>query len=437
MILTGKRKKLFRKLGGALIFGLLVLPYLFSSPPTQAAVQPYYSGDAVYYQGQVIFGSTDTGYLEIFSLTGDEITPLLKMKNYDPLFKDYSEFHDLKLSVENNQLFIYAVSQYTLFKYDFSDLKNLSLVAKESNSYWEWYHRVDSFGDNLGTVSDEGVKIINPALQPIDAFAFTPDNKYSLRSSGSQEFLFGINETQIQVYDRFSRSVVQEIPLNFNSPTHDRKIYFDSLTNNIYAVDDYYAQKFSFDGQLLASFQHLDAPGYDVESSFANPYVYFSNGFGVVKMTKDDFKVVNYAYTTQLGGPGGWAMGLKLVMTPAGDVLVIFNASNIILLDKNLHKIASIRAQELALPQAPGALFLNLDHNIGAAGQTVNLTGGGYWPNESLHITFNGETVYARADASGDFNQLLTIPELSPQSLDIKVVGLDSGLSYSVAFTIQ
>ncbi len=398
---------------------------------------PYYYGDAVNYQDKVVFGTANSGYLEIFVLQDKQINRAIKIKNYLQATSEYRDFTDLKFSVEGGRLYVYALSEYTLFKYDFSDLQNLSLITKQTNTYWDWYHRLDQFGSNLGTISDAGIRTLNSALQAIESFKFAPSDQYSIRGGESNRYIFGIDNSNLQIYDRTSRTVAQEIPLNFNSEVHGRKTYYDALSNQIYAVDDYYLKKFSVDGKLLASFKHLNAPGYDVDSTSGNGAVYFSNGLGVVKINKDNFKLAAYAYTTTLGGPQGWAMGLKVVNTDAGDVVVVFNNSNILLLDKNLRKIADVRATDLTPPHSSEILYINLDHNIGGVGATLALSGGGYWPNESLRISFGGQVVNTSADKNGRFSSNLTVPNLAPQKLDIKVEGLDSLLTYSIGFTIQ
>jgi WD40 repeat protein len=414
---------------------LLLFPLVFISRG-ETKTQPYYSGDAFNYQGEVVFGTTNTGYLEIYKLDGQIINRVIKIKNYNPTFNNYEDFSDLKFSLEGGQLYVYTISQYTVFKYNFSDLNTLKLVAKEKNTYWEWYKRIDRFGDNLGLVSDKGIKIIKPDLQVINAYDFSPSEDYSIRHSDNQK-IFGINDGKIQIYDRESRAIFREIALNFNSDNPYHKIYYNSATQEIYAVDDYYAKKFSLDGRLLASYRHLDAAGYDMESSAGNAYVYFSNGFGVVKMDQSDFQETDYVYTTSLGGPQGWAMGLKLVNTDDGDRLIVFNASNILVLDANLNKIASVKAEEDAPLEAKESLFLRLNHNLGTPGAIVNVTGGGFFPNEQLSLSFGGQKFTANAGNNGRFDTNVTVPNLKAQRLDIKVDGLDSGFTYSISFEIK
>jgi len=340
-------KKRLYKIFLVIIAVLAISPWIFTDQ-SAAKVQAYYSGDAIYYNNQLLVATTNTGYLEIFKLQGQDLLTLVKVKVYNPRFNNYDDYSDVKMTIEGGQLYIYTASKYTLLKYNFSDLRNLSLIAEKKNNSWNWYYRVDRFGNNMGIVGTHGVDILNSDSEIINSYAFSPEEPFGLRSNGSNNLLFAINDDKIQIYNRETRKIDTEIPLNFSSQEVNHKIYFDAITDNIYAIDDYYAKKFSLDGKLLASFRHLDYPGYEMESSTGNPYVYFSNGTGVVKMNKESFTVNDFAYTSNLDGSGGWAMGLKLVNTDKGDRLVVFNSASIIILNDQLDKLASVPATEEA-----------------------------------------------------------------------------------------
>lgn len=432
------KKKLFKRVAITSLLALVLTSLVFVNFGS-TKTQPYYSGDAINYRGQLIFASANTGYLEIFKLNGSDVEILVKTKDYDPRFNSYNDYSDVKFVNENGNLYVYATSKYTVFKYDFSALNSLTLVKKVTNNYWEWYNQVDKLGDSLALVSDKGIKIINSNLDVIDSYNFSGVESYSITSNGNNSSILGIGDSKIKIFDRNNRSISKEIALNFNSDNKNHKAYLDVLNNNIYAVDDYYAKKFdATTGQLLASYQHLDASGYDMETSAGNDYVYFSNGIGVVKLNKDTFKVADFAYTSQIAGPQGWAMGLKLVNTDNGDVLVVFNGSNIVLLNSKLDKIASVKAIESAGEKPQENLYLNLDHNSATAGGIVNINGGGFWANDKLQILVGKtEITTITADKNGRFDTSLTTPDVKKEKQDIKVNGLNSGLTYSISFEVK
>ena len=432
------KKKLFKRVAMVFLLAIIITPLVLIKPGS-TKVQPYYSGDAISYRGQLIFGTANSGYLEIFKLSGSDIDLLVKIKDYDPTFNSYNDYSDLKFITENGSLYVYAVSKYTVFKYDFSDLESLNPVKKAKNNYWEWYKEIEKLGDSLALISDQGIKIINSNLDVTNSYNFIGVEPYSVASNGDNNKILGIGDSKIQIFDRPERRVDKEISLNFAASNLNHKAYLDVLNNKIYAVDDYYAKKFdATTGQLLASYRHLDAAGYGMESTAGNDYIYFSNGLGVVKLNKDKFTVADFTYTTTTGGPQGWAIGLKLVNTDKGDVLVVFNSSNILLLNNKLDKIASVKALEEMDEKPLEVLYLNLDHNSAIAGGTVNLNGGGFWANDRLQILV-GETEITTisANKNGRFDTLLTIPDVKKQKQDIKVKGLVSGLTYSISFEVK
>ncbi len=400
----------------------------------QTSFRSYYSGDAVSFNNQLYVGSTNSESLEVFKLGSNGLKRLVSVRPFNQQYGQYGSFYDFKFSVENGRLFIYAISNYTLYKYELLQDSELSLINVQANTYWEWYTRVDRFGDNIITASDKGVKIWNTNLVVLDSYSFTNTvSPYNL--AGNSRFLFSTSGGYLTVFDRESRSITKTIAINTKFDPANRRTYQDE-NNNIYIVDDYYAKKFDLDGKLLASFKHLDYQGFDVAASGYTNYLYFSNGVGVVKLNKDNMKLVASRWTDKLGGAQGWAMGLRVV-NANGEKVVVFNNSNILVLDERLNKLGSFQATTENEPTAVENLFLNLDHNLGAAGASITLSGGGFFPNETLNIDFAGTKSTAQADYHGRFTKALTIPSQKPGSVDIKVDGQTSCLSYSIAFKIQ
>ncbi len=425
-----------KKIG--IVIALLAVSLFFFVGKSDSKLQPYYSGDAVDFNNKVVFATANSGKIEIFKSENRTITKTLEITNYNNIFNINDSYSDLKLSIENGKLYVYAVSQYTLFKYNISDLYSAQLEKRVSNNYWEWYQRVDRFGSNIATVSEKGIKIYNSDLQVIDAYNFSAENPYSIRSNASQQYLFAVDNDNIRVYDRLSRTVVREIPLAFAYKSNNHRVYFDSVNNEIYAIDDTYTKKFDFNGNLLASFRHLEYPGYEVDSTYGNPFIYFSNGTGVVKMNKDNFSVSSFAYTSMIGGPQGWAMGLKVVNTDKGDVVVVFNGSNIVLLDKNLKEIDSIKSNTYSASVSSNEnLSLNLSSYWVLANAPLTISGTGFWSSEPLLIKFGNAGFDAKADNSGRFTKEIVVPNMLPGRYDIKVTGVNSALTYSSSIEVK
>lgn len=410
---------------------ILIAVFAFTKG-AETKTRSYYSGDAISFNDKVYVGSTNSGYLEVFRLDAKVLTPLVKMKNYNPRFNKYDDFYDLKFNEEGGKLYLYAISGYTLYKYEIKT-NNLELISENTNTYWEWYNRVDKFGDNIVTISASGIKIWNNNLEVINSHNyFNTTTPYNLRASNNA-YISNVDGDYLEIYDTNTRSLKQKIAINFFQKPNNHKTYQDASFNT-YVVDDYYAKKFSLDGKLLASFRHLDYEGYDISSS-GNAYIYFSNGMGVVKLLAADMTEKDYTYTYNLAGGYGWAMGLNVVKVKGQDNVVVFNGSSILVLDHNLDQLAFVLANEKEDPYPTENLFLNLDHYATLAGAEVNLSGGGYLPEESLSIDFAGTKTSAKADHRGRFVTELIVPSKKGM-VDIKVIGDNSKLSYSSSFNI-
>jgi hypothetical protein len=421
------------------IFLLATAFFFISIPAGNSKIKPYYSGDAVYYQGKIIIASANSDSLELFAVNQGAMTRLIKFKPIDNLGQQL-DVSSVKLNEEDGRLYVYLTAQYTLYKYDVSDPVYPSLKAEIKNNFWEWYNRVETINDKVVTISGKSVKILNAGLQNINAYALENNNAYNVRLEDTEHFILNNSNNYLQVYDRDTRTTISSIPINYKSGNQEgnHKVYGDALKDELFVVDDYFVKKFDFNGNLKASFKHLDQPGYDVEASSDGRFIYFSNGIGIVKLTRSDLKLSAYKFTSTLGGPNGWAMGLKVVNAPAGDNLVIFNNGNILVLNDKLNKIAAYcLTEEEDFTTVKENLFLNLDQNYAAAGAEVFLSGGGFSAQERLTVAFgNSPRLETTADNNGRFVQKVTVPSLLGKT-DIKVTGQSSKLSYSIGFEVK
>ncbi len=419
----------------ALLFAICLIAVLFVTNNGQSKLKSYYSGDAVSFNNNLYISSTNSDSLEVFKLEGTELKRLVKVRPFDARFNKNGNFYDSKLSVENGRLIIYAIGDYTLYKYELTGDNQLSLISSNKNTYWEWYNRVDKFGDNIVTISQKSVKVWNADLQVIVSYDIANyDTPYNIRAYNDQ-YILNVQDGYLNVFDRNTNTKVANIALNYKNKVGNRQAYQDE-NGDLFVIDDYYAKKFSLDGRLLGSFKHLDYDGYDMAASGDNNYIYFSNGAGVVKLDKQTMRDTDYRWSTSLGGARGWAMGLKVVSNN-GDKVVIFNNSNILVLNDTLNKVASFEATEEAEETSTENLFLRLDHTTGAPNATIILNGGGYFPNEDLTIDFTGTKTKTKTDSRGRFNQSLVVPEKAAKAVDIKVDGESSKLTYSISFKIQ
>lgn len=428
---------MYKKYLSISVLVLLVASFLFLAKSGDTNVVSYYSGDAIAFNNTLYIGSANSGFLEIFKLENDFLNRIVQIKPYNQRFSKYDDFYDLTFSIENNRLYVYAVSQYSLYKYELIN-NDLNLVNVSTNTYWEWYNRVESQGNRIITVSSQGLKIFNRDLQIIDSHTYTNlSSPYNL-SFAQPRFVVNVdNDNQrLKVYDKEQRQEITNIALNFKYENGNRQAFQDNF-GHIYLIDDYYAKKYDLSGKLLAYFEHIGHQGFDASVSSHTDYVYFSNGVGVLRLNKD-MSLNDYQWTSQLGGPNGWAMGLKTVYLN-GDKLIIFNNTNILVLDQNLNKLASIESTTLDERKYPHEnLYLSLDKNRASVNSQVLVSGGGFIANEDLKILFNNrKTAEAKTNNLGRFEQIITIPDMQAGVYDIKVEGLSSSLHYSISFNLE
>jgi len=403
--------------------------------PAETKSVDYYSGDAIYYNNSLYITTADSGSLEVFKLSNNNLDRIDSVKAINDRFNTKEDFNSSAFKVIGGELYAYGVSKYSLYRYQVG-INSLSLDRKLKNNIWEWYNRVDVFGDYLVTISPKGVKEWNNDMQVVNTYDVLNKYSYNIDGASSKHYIFNQTGSKLKVYDKNSRSYIGEITLNYKKD-ENRQVYFNSVNDKIYAIDDFYTKKFNLSGDLESSFSHLDYTGYDVKST-ANEYVYFSNGLGVVKLRADDMSLVDSRVTTYIGEQGGWAMGLELVSTESGDNLVLFNNSNILVLDKNLNKIASIKAGTNDKPEIVEDLFLKLDRSSAASNSEIELSGGGFSVNEDLKIEFKKEEYLVKANNLGRFETILTVPEVrKSQKTDIRVEGQESRLHYSISFNIE
>lgn len=416
----------------------------------EARNKSYYSGDVISYKGTVVVATTNVGKLELFTLT-DQATfhRFAAFSSYDQRFSKAVDFTDSLLNIEDGKLYVYAVDGKGLYKYDISNLRNATEVARAHDNSWDWFGGVEKIGGYVATIGTNNVKLWTSNLNVYDAYAIhTPGNYvFNTSSAGSDRYIFTIADQKIRIFDKQSRTSVTEIPLEFRWAGNSAKrgIYNDRVDQAVYVVDDEAVRKVNFAGEVEKSFDHTGSLGYDVVPSTSGEEIYFSDGIGVVKLRKDDFKVLNYEYTQGLGEGNGWAMGLKSVEYKGNEILVLFNGSGIFVLDSNLKPLTSSRGELTiatttepeTVPAVIEPLSLRANTNYGTAGSSFVLHGTGFGQNEMLTVSFAGTTRLLMADEAGAFETTVQVPTVPAQRTDVRVKGNMTGLSYSLAFTIQ
>lgn len=436
----------------------LTATFLAPVPEAESKLKSYYSGDAISYNGNIIVGTANTGSLELFIMRSNDnaLTKFDTVQVLDSRFGTKLTFSDMMFANENGRLYAYAIEPRGLYKYDISDLKKAVLVDQAKDTTWDWFSALEDVSGSVATISYRGVKIWNKDLEIVNSYEVrTPEGQTGITGAQSDKFLFNVADGKILIYDKDVRKVVREISISQQAENrgYHHQIYNDKVDNAIFIADDSAVKKMNLAGEIEKSFQYKGPFGYDVTPSYDARYVYFSNGIGVVKLRKEDLSVVSYQYTSALANVGGWAMGLEVVKDASGkEKVILFNNSNILVLDGDLKplpegefNIAFVPAtEESDLPEiADEKMFLSVDKNRASSGAQILLSGGGFGRDEDITIDFVGTKYTAKTGFDGRFSSLVTVPTIvkvptAPHYYgDIKVTGLSSKLTYSIAFEIE
>ena len=405
----------------------------------QSKTKSYYSGDAIEYNGQLVIGSANTGSLEIFKFVDGKLINAVKLAApLDAEVRSHT-YNDVVFNQEGGQLYVYASAGSTLYKYDFSDLSNLSLINSVRDTTWDWLGHLDKGEGRIISAGSKATKILNYDLQVVDSFpVVNASNPYNVRLAG--RFIFNFNGVNLDIFDRDWRQIKNSLPVTANIATGNKQVYFDAPANMLYVLDDARLARMNPDGDVYKTLSHDSRFGYDVvPSAIDNNYIYIANGNSVAKLNKNDFTFAAGFENRDLKISSSWAMGLKLVPTAKGEVLVVFNNSNILVLDKNLKPLATVLATEdEARPQSLEALSLTVNQGSGQVWDEITVNGSGFQPGEDITLAFAEVNYQAQADDSGRFSAAVLVPASAQGqgTVVIKAQGQKSNLTYSTTFNV-
>jgi len=417
-------------------FIMIALSFVFIFG-AKGKISSYYNGDALYYNGAVYLATANSGMAELFKIDNNKITEISQIRiNTKNL--DSDGFIDAVLNVEQRGLFLFLTDGEYVYKYDINNPAEPKLFKKSNNQSGGKFIGLGKMDNKVYSVSDKGVKIWDDDMQVFYNASLTNSYPHNLKLSKKGSFIFNINNDKLEIYDAYSQKLVSLFDIKVND-SHERNIFNDETNGTIYLVDDQAVKQFDFTGNLIKSFKHTSRQGYDVAYTPEDDHLYFSDGIGIVKLRKSDLKPIGWIYTKDFSGVGGWATGLKVVRDNYGEKIIVFNGSNITILNQDFKKVGSIKMpSDTVTYTIEENLALSLDRYRAASGSEIIISGQGFSPNENLSIYLaNGKIDSTRAGDNGRFSKILIIPTIKPGKMDIRVVGEDSDRNYSVGFQIE
>jgi hypothetical protein len=412
------------------LIGIMVL-----ANPGQSRNRAYYSGEAVSFNDNVYIGTVNSGSFELFAVENGKIYRKTAIQSFD---RESNVFVDLLFWKEGNKLYAFLTNGRYLYKYDITNPIVPKEVAKLKDNSWDWFSRLGVSNGKLITVGSKGVKVWNKDLIVVDSYNMFKDRDLgSANFSSKGDLALNLQSDTLKIYSTASRNKVAEYSIASTDKRTTREVVGDSEASLVYVVDDKSLKAVGLDGKVKKELKHTSDIGYDVAESVNPDYLYFTDGMGVVKVDKDNFKASKWAYSYAGTPVGSWAMGLKAVADGNGEKVVVFNGSNIWVLDQNLKTVATYESVEKETRPIED-LSLNIDKNRAAAGTQVSVMGKGFGLEEDLVVEFAGiKQATIKADANGRFTTIITVPSVLPMGADIKVTGKTTKKTYSIGFKIE
>lgn len=425
------KKKLF-------IVGFIMIALLFIlTPGSKGKTNSYHNGDALYYNGAVYLATANSGMAELFKIENNTITKVAQIK---PTIKNSNGdgFVDAVLNVEQRGLFLFLADDKYVYKYDINNPNDPVLFKRSNDETGGGFIGLGKMDNKVYSISVKGIKIWDDDMLVFYNAGLTNSLPHNLKFSKKGNFIFNINNNKLEIYDAYSQALISVFDINADD-NHERNIFNDETDGTIYLVDDLAVKQFDFAGKLIKSFKHTSNQGYDIAYTAGDDYLYFSDGIGIVKLRKSDLRPMNWIYAKNFGEAGGWATGLKVVRDNYGEKIIVFNNSNITVLNQDLKKVGSIKMpNDAATFIIEENLSITLDSRIATSGSVIMISGQGFDPSENLSIYLADKKIVSIiADANGRFLKNMTIPQIKPGKMDIRVTGESSGKSYSTGFQVQ
>jgi len=397
-------------------------------------IKPYYSGDAISYNGRLLIASTNMKGVEIFEVKDNIIYLLKNFSSFDAAYSGKPDFNDVIFKVEIGKLYLFLSDGRYIYKYDLADINKPVLVTKVMDNAYDWFFSLSLCGGNLLSQGTKGLKIWNNDLNVIYSNPLASQEAKNVQLDPACKFIFNVNGDRIELFNRFGSYSLPLINIKAND-NHYRKILFNNDNYSFYVVDDFSLKQFDYAGEILNNFNHISRLGYDVVASADSRYIYFSDGIGVVKSLKGNLKPVKWTYTTDLGGKNGWAMRIFAIKNNEGEKLIVFNNSNILVLDENLKKVDSYNASEP--DNSPiGLAKISVDKNFSTIGQWITINGQGFVAHEDVKISLGDNYFYPKADDYGKFTYNMQIPSVKFGLQNLTAEGLSSQRTFSITFNV-
>ncbi|MDP2737023.1 MAG: hypothetical protein Q8O59_04580 [bacterium] len=376
-----------------------------------------------------------------------EFAEIIEIKD-DNTLAQVSEVHgmgkieDLYAGQSMNKYFLVIATGQYLYRYDISDPRAPKIEFKRDLYLFKrGQYRIGSVNvlagnkDYLFGAGSNGVRsFLRDSLFFYKIYTF--DKSYGVAADDYRVYV--ITENKGTVYNIITGAKLAEVDLE-NKDKMNRSPYFDSTGNGY----------FPSDRGLMKVYVHTQE-----KKSYLNPVpktetfsygaavipggnIYYVNGHGITELDKN-FNKTKFLHTSKsnLYGANSWAVGITSAKIGTREIIVDFNKSSILLLDKNLKVLSQYKYKKLYSDNVTQDLKITASVTRASSGQKINLRLYGFWPNETVAVTFGSNSYSVKVDNQGYASTDLAVPYQDSQTSLIQAVGDDSRFSYQTSFVV-
>lgn len=435
--------KVIRKIIGIFLNFIIILGSFFIASANDnnvlaAAGKEYRSGQVMAINDKNYLIANNKEFAEIIEIKADnKLEQVSEVHGADKIESLYAGQY------LNKYFLIIATGRY-LYRYDISDPKAPKIeFRRDLYASRRGQFRIGSVSSLAGNkdflfgAGSNGVRSFNLDNLFLDKI-YTFDRSYGLAADDKK--IYVITEAKGLVFDIASGLKLAEADLE-NKDKINRLPYFDNF-GNAYFPSDRGLVKINTVNQEKKSYSYLNPVpktenySYDV-ANLPSGEIYYVNGHGVAMLDKN-FNKVKFLHTSKsdLYGANSWAVGITAVKIGEREIIINSNKSSILLLNKNLKVLSQYKYKKLYSGNITFDLKITASVYQGLSGQKINLKLYGFWPNETVAVTFGKNNYSIKVDNQGYALTDLAVPYQSSRQTIIQAVGDDSELSYQTVFAI-
>jgi len=395
----------------------------------------YRSGQVITIDNKNYLIANNKEFAEIIEITADN--KLVQVSEVHGMGK----IEDLYAGRAMDKYFLIVATGQYLYRYDITDPKAPKIEFKRDLYVFKrGQFKIGSINvlagnkDYLFGAGSNGVRsFLKDSLFFYKIYAF--DKSYGVAADDDR--LYVITENKGTVYNILSGVKLAEVDLE-NKDKINRSPYFDN-SGNAYFPSDRGLVKINtvnFEKKLyLNPVPKTENFSYGVTVS-AGGDIYYANGHGLTALNKNFAKTKFFNTSKGNFGVNSWAVGVKAAKIGTREIVVDFNKSAILLLDKNLKVLSQYKYKKLYFDNITQDLKITVSAYTASAGQKINLRLFGFWPNEIVAITFGKNSYSIKVDNQGYASTDVTVPQQNSRQAIIQATGNDSKFSYQIGFTV-